>query len=66
MINSKLTNKQAEMFWKLAYNLNAGIKKYMDYKKKKKNGVITDKEINDLENYKINGWNNIVNTITKN
>ena len=66
MINSKLTNKQAEMFWKLAYNLNAGIKKYMDYVYEEKNGVITDKEINDLENYKINGWNNIVNTITKN
>ena len=59
----KLTNKQAETFWKMAYNLNEGIKAYMDSVYEDKKGVITDKEINDLENYKIDGWNNIVKAI---
>lgn len=66
MVESKLTSKQAETIWKLAYNLNAGIKTYMDSVYEEKNGIITDKEINDLEDYKINGWNNIIRSVILN
>jgi hypothetical protein len=66
MVESKLTSKQAETIWKLAYNLNTSIKTYMDSVYEDKNGIITDKEINDLENYKINSWNNIIRSVILN
>jgi len=66
MIDSKLTKEQAEKFWKMAYRLNDNIKTYMDYVYEEKNGEITEKEINDLENYKIDGWNGIVRNVVCN
>lgn len=63
MIEGKLTKEQADRFWKMAYRLNDNVKTYMDTVYKEKNGVITDKEISDLENYKIDGWNGIVRSI---
>lgn len=66
MVESKLTSKQAETVWKMAYRLNDNIKTYMDSVYEEKNGIITDKEINDLEDYKINGWNNIIRNVILN
>ena len=66
MIDSKLTKEQAEKFWKMTYRLNDNIKTYMDSVYEEKNGEITEKEINDLENYKIDGWNGIVRNIVCN
>lgn len=66
MINAKLTNKQAETIWKMAYRLNDNIKTYMDSVYEEKNGIITDKEINDLKNYKIKAWSGIIRSVILN
>ena len=66
MIDSNLTKKQVERFWKMAYRLNDNIKTYMDSVYKEKKGEITEKEINDLENYKIDAWNGIVRNVVCN
>ena len=66
MVDGKLTSKQAETVWKMAYRLNDNIKTYMDSVYEEKNGIITDKEINDLNDYKIKCWNNIIRTVILN
>lgn len=50
----------------MAYRLNDNVKTYMDSVYEEKNGIITNKEINDLEDYKINGWNNIIRNVILN
>lgn len=60
MTDNKLTKEQAERFWKMAYRFNDNIKMYMDVVYEEKKGVITDKEINDLENYRIDGCSNVI------
>ena len=66
MIDTDLTKKQAERFWKMAYRLNDNIKTYMDEVHKQTNGLITNKEINGLLNYRINAWNGILRSVMDN
>lgn len=60
MTDNKLTKEQAERFWKMAYRFNDNLKTYMDSVYEEKKGVITSKEINDLEIYRIDGWSNVI------
>jgi hypothetical protein len=66
MIDTDLTEKQAERFWKMAYRLNDNIKTYMDEVHKQAKGLITNKEINKLLNYRINAWNGILRSVMDN
>jgi hypothetical protein len=50
----------------MAYRLNDNIKTYMDEVHKQTNGLITNKEINDLLNYRINAWNGILRSVMDN
>lgn len=63
-MENKLTDKQAELFWKEAYRFADNVKIYMENVCDLENGKITDKHVRDLDEFRTKGWNNIIKCVT--
>lgn len=63
-MENKLTDKQAELFWKEAYRFADNVRIYMENVCDLENGKITDKHVRDLDDFRTKGWNNIIKYVT--